>query len=66
MDLVKKLVLRVVASYLGRFVDGLDTRNLEVAVWNGRVQLQDLALKQSVRSARLSGPVPGTSMAQCD
>lgn len=51
MDVPKRILMRVLSTYLGQFVEGLDSENLQVAVWNGKIDLHNLALKDGVRGS---------------
>lgn len=48
---------RLLASRLGRFVDGLDEDNLRVAIWKGNIQLEGLQLKPEAVEEALGLPV---------
>jgi len=42
-----EIVSRVLIRYLGDYVDGLDKRQLQISIFGGNVELQDLSLKPS-------------------
>lgn len=48
--MLQGLLARYLASKLGKFVDGLDQENLNVALWRGEILLENLRIK-SVKSA---------------
>lgn len=43
--MLEGLLARLLASRLGRFVDGLDQENLNVALWRGEILLENLSIK---------------------
>lgn len=43
--MLEGLLARFLASRLGKFVDGLDQENLNVALWRGEILLEHLRIK---------------------
>jgi len=50
----KSSVAWVLNKYLGKYVQDLDTENLNVGIFNGEVQLHDLKLKPEALVKRVS------------
>lgn len=46
--MAKSVLLRVLQDYFGRYIDGLSSENLKVAVWQGEVNLENLDLKREI------------------
>ena len=45
--MLEGVLARFLSSRVGRFVDGVDQQNLNVALWKGEILLQDLRVKPS-------------------
>ena len=45
--MAKAILLRVLESYLGRYISGITADNLKMGVWSGKVELQNLELRPS-------------------
>ena len=54
--MLEDLAANLLQRLLGRYVQGLEGRNLRVAVWSGRVVLENLSLRPDA----LLGLVPAT------
>ena len=55
--MLERLLARLLATRLGRFVDGLDEENLSVALWKGEMHLEGLHLKAAAVEEALGLPV---------
>jgi hypothetical protein len=44
--MAKALLLRVLRDTFGHMVEGLESENLQVAVWSGEIHLENLSLKK--------------------
>ena len=44
----EKLLEKVLESYFGRFVSGLDRNNLKLGVWSGNVAIENVTLRPEV------------------
>eukprot|EP00578_Thalassiosira_sp_NH16_P016859 CAMPEP_0181120404 /NCGR_PEP_ID=MMETSP1071-20121207/24140_1 /TAXON_ID=35127 /ORGANISM="Thalassiosira sp., Strain NH16" /LENGTH=51 /DNA_ID=CAMNT_0023205061 /DNA_START=91 /DNA_END=243 /DNA_ORIENTATION=- len=51
--MAKKAILEVLESTIGRYVLNLDAESLNVAVWSGKIELQNLRLDVSAVNAEL-------------
>nr|CCC92317.1 conserved hypothetical protein [Trypanosoma congolense IL3000] len=53
--MLEKYLSSIIVPYLSKFVENLDSKQLNVDLWNGNVVLKDLILKKSVVDALLQG-----------
>ena len=51
--MLEDLAATILQRLLGRYVQGLEGRNLRVAVWSGRVVLENLMLRPEALSVLL-------------
>jgi hypothetical protein len=52
-SMAKKAILDVLESTIGKYVQNLDSQSLNVAVWNGQIELHNLALNIGAVNAEL-------------
>lgn len=45
--MAKRLLLGILEDLLGKYVDGLTTDNLQVGIWSGKLEFNNLELKRS-------------------
>ncbi|SCU67195.1 N-terminal region of Chorein, a TM vesicle-mediated sorter/Integral peroxisomal membrane peroxin, putative [Trypanosoma equiperdum] len=53
--MLEKYLSSIIVPYLSQFVENLDSKQLNVDLWNGNVVLKDLMLKKSVLEALIQG-----------
>lgn len=40
----EKLLERIIMSYFGDFLNGIDQNNLHVGIWNGNISIENVSL----------------------